>query len=86
MEAKNHLPPHGVSIWKVRKDKGAWAAHVEGRARISEPYAGNEDLALRRLLKRVWKQWCKKEAKTIEEVCPWDFGDINEEAFPLPCE
>lgn len=69
--AKGFLPV-GASIWKDRT-RGAWNAHVPPRARVSEPYADNEALALHRILRRAWLQHLEINGLDFPAHCPYEF-------------
>jgi hypothetical protein len=74
--AKEFIPP-GASIWKNRrKGTGGWCGHMAPRARISEPYDGNEGKSLRLILHRLWQQYL--EIKAFEwRDCPYVFDDAS---------
>ena len=61
----------GASIWKD-KTHGGWCAHCPPRARISEPYDGDEAGALLVILKRLWGQHLELRALDWFS-CPWVF-------------
>ena len=53
--AKRYLPPN-ASIWRDNIG-GAWNGHPKPSPRISERFNGNEQDALRRILKRLWETY-----------------------------
>ena len=69
-EAKKWLP-EGSHIWKDRV-RGAWNAHHPPRARISEPYDGDERAALLCILRRVWQQHSELTGNSMAS-CPYTF-------------
>ena len=69
--ARTYLPEH-ASIWKSPAFPPRWCAHVPPRARISEPYGGNEAMALALILRRVWAQHCELVGATMEST-PFEF-------------
>ena len=71
-EAKKYVPP-GASIWRNRI-YGAWCGHCPPRSRISEPWLSAEQLALRRLLERLWAQHVEFKGLPWDAV-PWSFED-----------
>ena len=75
--ANKYMPP-GASLWRGRQ-KRTWNAHVQGRSRISEPWADDEHLALLQILGRSWQLWIDMRGKSWND-CPWDLAQAVEAA------
>lgn len=59
--------------------KATWNAHCAPRRRISEPWQGGEQAALRRILTRLWNQYLEIQGLDWAS-CPWDLESAAEQA------
>ena len=70
--AREYMPPI-AHIWRANK-RQAWNAHIPPRPRISEPFHGSEQMALKIILARSWASYLELQGQSFER-CPWNFDE-----------